>query len=319
MVDPGQDAVEPLEALLAEHRLTPVAVLLTHGHFDHTFSVAPVCDGHDVPAFIHPDDRAMLADPLKGLSRDALAFFGGRLEMREPREVRTLDDGAALELAGLALRVDHTPGHTPGSIVFSTATDEGAEVILAGDTLFAGSIGRTDLPGRRPRADDAQPARQAADPRRRRVRAARARPGHDDRAGAGVEPVPAGSRPSRRRGAGCDRPQDVVPTQDQARPSFAAPEGRPGVLPAGVGRVRARPGHAAGRRRPGRLRADRAAGVRGHRAVRPRRRRVDRRRQQGDVHLRRPRRPLGDAAPRGHRRGGAGGDRARAGPRPGCR
>ena len=63
VVDPGQDAVEPLERVLAEHDLTPVAVLLTHGHFDHTFSVAPVCDGHDVPAFIHAGDRAMLSDP----------------------------------------------------------------------------------------------------------------------------------------------------------------------------------------------------------------------------------------------------------------
>lgn len=147
MVDPGQDAVEPLDALLAEHRLTPVAVLLTHGHFDHTFSVAPVCDGHDVPAWIHPDDRAMLADPLKGVSAEAAAFFGGRFELREPREVRSLDDGAALDLAGLTLRVDHTPGHTPGSVVFTTPTEEGVEVVLAGDTLFAGSIGRTDLPG----------------------------------------------------------------------------------------------------------------------------------------------------------------------------
>ncbi len=147
VVDPGQDAVEPLDALLAEHRLTPVAVLLTHGHFDHTFSVAPVCDGHDVPAWIHPEDRAMLADPMKGLSREAAAFFGGRLELREPREVRTLDDGAELDLAGLILRVDHTPGHTGGSVIFTTPTDEGVEVIIAGDTLFAGSIGRTDLPG----------------------------------------------------------------------------------------------------------------------------------------------------------------------------
>jgi hydroxyacylglutathione hydrolase len=147
VVDPGQDAVEPLDALLAEHRLTPVAVLLTHGHFDHTFSVAPVCDGHDVPAWIHPDDRELLADPLKGVSADAAAFFGGRLELREPREVRALDDGAALDLAGLTLRVDHTPGHTPGSVVFTTPTEEGVEVVLAGDTLFAGSIGRTDLPG----------------------------------------------------------------------------------------------------------------------------------------------------------------------------
>lgn len=147
VVDPGQDAVEPLEALLAEHRLTPVAVLLTHGHFDHTFSVAPVCDGHDVPAWIHPEDRAMLADPMKGLSADAAEFFGGRLVLREPAEVRPLDDGAALDLAGLTLRVRHTPGHTRGSVVFTTPADDGVEVILAGDTLFAGSIGRTDLPG----------------------------------------------------------------------------------------------------------------------------------------------------------------------------
>jgi len=147
VVDPGQDAVEPLEALLAEHRLTPVAVLLTHGHFDHTFSVAPVCDGHDVPAWIHPDDRAMLADPMKGLSTEAAAFFGGRLTLREPAEVRPLADGAALDLAGLTLTVDHTPGHTPGSVVFRTPTEDGVPVLLAGDTLFAGSIGRTDLPG----------------------------------------------------------------------------------------------------------------------------------------------------------------------------
>ena len=147
VVDPGQDAVEPLDALLAEHRLTPVAVLLTHGHFDHTFSVSPVCDGHDVPAWIHPDDREMLTDPLKGLSAEATALFGGRLEMREPREVRELTDGAALELAGLTLTVDHTPGHTRGSVVFTTPTEEGVDVVLAGDTLFAGSIGRTDLPG----------------------------------------------------------------------------------------------------------------------------------------------------------------------------
>ena len=174
VVDPGQDAVEPLEALLAEHRLTPVAVLLTHGHFDHTVSVAPVCDGHDVPAFIHPDDRAMLADPMKGLSREALAFFGGRLELREPREVRELADGAVLEPAGLRFRVDHAPGHTPGSVLFTTATDDGDEVILAGDTLFAGSIGRTDLPG----GDPAQLMRSLRDKLLTRDDAAYVLPGH---------------------------------------------------------------------------------------------------------------------------------------------
>jgi hydroxyacylglutathione hydrolase len=146
VVDPGMDAVEPLEAVLSEHRVTPVAVLLTHGHLDHTFSVVPVCDGHDVPAFIHPADRVLLADPLRAMSAEMGRLLGD-LVMREPREVRTLDDGAAVELAGLALRVDHTPGHTPGSVVFSTRTDADEEIILAGDTLFAGSIGRTDLPG----------------------------------------------------------------------------------------------------------------------------------------------------------------------------
>ncbi len=77
-----------------------------------------------------------------------------RCQLREPQEVRTLDDGSALDLAGLTLRVDHTPGHTRGSVIFTTPTDEGVDVIFAGDTLFAGSIGRTDLPGRRSRADD---------------------------------------------------------------------------------------------------------------------------------------------------------------------
>ncbi|WP_367129964.1 MBL fold metallo-hydrolase [Saccharothrix sp. HUAS TT1] len=148
VVDPGQDAAEPIAEVLREHRLSPVAVLLTHGHFDHTFSVAPVCDGNDIPAWIHPDDRAMLADPLKGMSAHSRAsFFGGDLELREPREVRELADGAELDLAGLKLTVDHTPGHTGGSVMFRAGTGEGGRLVLSGDTLFAGSIGRTDLPG----------------------------------------------------------------------------------------------------------------------------------------------------------------------------
>jgi hydroxyacylglutathione hydrolase len=147
VVDPGQDAAEPIAEALREHRLSPVAVLLTHGHFDHTFSVAPVCDGNDIPAWIHPDDREMLADPLKGISAQSRAFFGGDLEMREPREVRELADGAELDLAGLRLTVDHTPGHTGGSVMFRAGTEEGGRLVLSGDTLFAGSIGRTDLPG----------------------------------------------------------------------------------------------------------------------------------------------------------------------------
>ena len=147
IVDPGQDAVEPVAEALAKDRLSPVAALLTHGHFDPVFSVTPICDGNDIPAWIHPEDRGMLNDPMKGLSAQSSAFFGGKLEMREPADVRELTDGAELDLAGLKLTVDHTPGHTRGSVVFHTALDEGGRVMFAGDTLFAGSIGRTDLPG----------------------------------------------------------------------------------------------------------------------------------------------------------------------------
>ncbi|GLW91041.1 MBL fold metallo-hydrolase [Actinokineospora globicatena] len=146
VVDPGQDAEEALVAALAEHRLAPVAVVLTHGHLDHTFSVTPVCDGNDVPAWIHPDDRYMLSDPLRGLSDEAARFFGP-LTMREPAEVRELTDGAELDLAGLRLTVRHTPGHTEGSVSFGHTTAEGGRLLFSGDTLFAGSIGRTDLPG----------------------------------------------------------------------------------------------------------------------------------------------------------------------------
>lgn len=149
VIDPGQDAVEPLEVLLKRHRLSPVAVLLTHGHVDHTWSVHPVCDGHDIPAYIHPADRAMIADPGRGVSPQLVAMLGG-LVFREPDEVVEMTDGSVLDLGGVALRVDHTPGHTEGSVVFGTSyeTDDAAgQLVLAGDTLFAGSIGRTDMPG----------------------------------------------------------------------------------------------------------------------------------------------------------------------------
>ena len=63
VVDPGVQAVDPLDRVLAKHRLRPAAVLLTHGHLDHTFSVVPVCGARDVPAYLHPDDRPQLTDP----------------------------------------------------------------------------------------------------------------------------------------------------------------------------------------------------------------------------------------------------------------
>ena len=83
VVDPGIGVLDQLDALLAEHRLHPAAVLLTHGHLDHTFSVAPVCGARGITAYVHPGDREMLADPAKGLSTDLTSLFGGRLPLEK--------------------------------------------------------------------------------------------------------------------------------------------------------------------------------------------------------------------------------------------
>ncbi|NJC72731.1 MBL fold metallo-hydrolase [Planosporangium thailandense] len=146
VVDPGIGVVDALDEVLAEHRLQPVAVLLTHGHLDHTFSVTPVCGARGATAYIHPADRELLADPAKGLSADMTALFGGRLPWTEPDDVAELPDGGAITIAGLEITVDHAPGHTGGSVMFRLPGDD-APLCFSGDVLFAGSIGRTDLPG----------------------------------------------------------------------------------------------------------------------------------------------------------------------------
>jgi glyoxylase-like metal-dependent hydrolase (beta-lactamase superfamily II) len=146
VIDPGIGVLDRLEQVFEEHRLHPAAVVLTHGHLDHTFSVAPVCGARGITAYIHPDDRYLLADPAKALSMDLTQLFGGRLPYSEPEDVAPLEDGVAVSLAGLEFTVDHAPGHTRGSVLIRTPSDE-APLCFSGDVLFAGSIGRTDLPG----------------------------------------------------------------------------------------------------------------------------------------------------------------------------
>ena len=148
IVDPGQDAVDGIDDILAEYRLKPVAVLLTHGHIDHVWSVAPVCGAKDIPAYIHPADRALLSDPARGFPLGVGQELFGGLTLSEPDDVLELTDGMTLTLAGVDLVVDHAPGHTPGSVTFRHPGQEAtAGVMFSGDLLFAGSIGRTDLPG----------------------------------------------------------------------------------------------------------------------------------------------------------------------------
>ncbi|MCA1982743.1 MAG: MBL fold metallo-hydrolase [Nocardioides sp.] len=151
VIDPGMDASDGIAQVIAEHRLKPVAVLVTHGHVDHMFSVAPVAGTYDATAWIHPKDRHLLADPMAGMSPDtARMLLGGDHTWAEPDDVRELADRQTLEVAGLSFVVDHTPGHTQGSVTFRSpyaASADISEVMFSGDLLFQGSIGRTDLPG----------------------------------------------------------------------------------------------------------------------------------------------------------------------------
>ena len=160
IIDPGQDAAPGIEELLDRYRLKPIAVLLTHGHIDHMWSVVPVCGAKDIPAYIHPDDRDLLTDPAKGISLLAKQQFLAGLTFSEPDDVRELADGEVIMMAGLEFTVGHAPGHTPGSVTFAAPppNSDDSAALFSGDLLFAGSIGRTDLPG----GDDAQMLRSLA-------------------------------------------------------------------------------------------------------------------------------------------------------------
>ena len=145
VVDPGEGAQRGLAELLERHSLRPVAVLLTHGHADHILSVTPVCGAHDIPAYIHPEDRHLLTEPWRGLGVVGRELYG-QLTLTEPDEVRELTDGTVIDVAGLQITVTHTPGHTRGCLVFGVPGDD-APVLMTGDLLFRDGIGRTDLPG----------------------------------------------------------------------------------------------------------------------------------------------------------------------------
>jgi glyoxylase-like metal-dependent hydrolase (beta-lactamase superfamily II) len=135
------DASAQLDEILKRHNLKPVAIIATHGHLDHTFSIQPIADGYAIPAYIHSEDRAYLSAPAKLLSAEFSATVA-EMKFSEPVEVRELRNSDVIELVGLSFKAIHSPGHTRGSLMFEVDS----EVLISGDVLFAGSIGRTDLP-----------------------------------------------------------------------------------------------------------------------------------------------------------------------------
>jgi len=137
VVDPGSDP-DAIAGQLEELSLTPSAYLLTHGHMDHVSALAALYERWPAPVAIHPDDECWAFSPANAMP----PFFP---VPRRPAEIANfIKDGQILSDHGMTCSVITTPGHTPGSVCFHF---QDAGILLAGDTLFAGSVGRTDLPG----------------------------------------------------------------------------------------------------------------------------------------------------------------------------
>lgn len=149
IVDPGMakpNLVNEIEQKVSELKLKPVAVFITHGHLDHTFSVLPLTKQVPMRTFVTGDDRFLLTDPMGaldrgGVSEQFLKAFGVE-KFKEPDEIVELEDFSTFEVAGMKITSIFAPGHTKGSVIFTVYDKQ----LISGDVLFAGSIGRTDLP-----------------------------------------------------------------------------------------------------------------------------------------------------------------------------
>lgn len=139
VIDPG-DSGEQVAQLIRNAGLTPAAVLLTHSHFDHILGIPGLRKTWPgLSVYCHPLDMENHADTVKmfGMDVPTVWSFG---------ELTPYEEGDTVELGGLTVEVLHTPGHTPGSVTLRVVTDQD-RVLFTGDTLFAGSMGRTDFEG----------------------------------------------------------------------------------------------------------------------------------------------------------------------------
>jgi glyoxylase-like metal-dependent hydrolase (beta-lactamase superfamily II) len=149
IVDPGiakPNLVKNIVEKVSEHNLKPVAILITHGHLDHIFSVLPLSKEIPMRTFITGADRFLLTDPTGAIDKGGeteqlIAAFGGD-KFKEPSDVIEVEDFSHFEIAGLEIGAIFAPGHTKGSVLFTVDNQQ----LISGDVLFAGSIGRTDMP-----------------------------------------------------------------------------------------------------------------------------------------------------------------------------
>lgn len=149
IIDPGQEALTQISSIITSEGLRPKAVLLTHGHLDHMWTLEEVCERYGLAAYIHPNDREMLTNPGAAMSMDLSDLLGNR-EFKEPAEVIELFDGDKLKFDSLEFDVDHVPGHSRGSVSFrceATINSTPTPIVFGGDVLFNAGIGRTDLRG----------------------------------------------------------------------------------------------------------------------------------------------------------------------------
>lgn len=138
IIDTGLSA-EPLIDFLKNKNLDPQALILTHGHGDHIAGVSPLRENFDkIKVCIHKADSRMLTDSVSNFS----SFLGQKIES-SPADIIFENEGP-IEFAGLKFTIIHTPGHTPGGICLYNSDEK---ILFSGDTLFAGSVGRTDFSG----------------------------------------------------------------------------------------------------------------------------------------------------------------------------
>lgn len=140
IIDPGAES-EKIESTIEQLKVQPVAILLTHTHYDHIGAVEAIRKKYDIPVYVAAEEQTWLQNPAKNLSN----FVGNNVIVRQAEHL--FQPKETLEISDFKFTVLSTPGHSPGGVSFIFEEDE---FVVSGDALFAGSVGRTDLPGSEP-------------------------------------------------------------------------------------------------------------------------------------------------------------------------